>query len=85
MWEAARHRPGYGLTKNAGTALIQVIAEELSPEQMQIVSFNPGPVFTQAARNDGYTKDMFDPWNDGEFPAFHDVYSIGTCYRGTSY
>ncbi|KAH6660565.1 short chain dehydrogenase [Truncatella angustata] len=62
--------PGYGLTKNAGTLLMQVIAREISPEAMQIVSFHPGAVFTQNAKTAGWKEadlDWHDPNLAGQF------------------
>jgi NAD(P)-dependent dehydrogenase (short-subunit alcohol dehydrogenase family) len=46
-------RPTYGLTKNAGTLLLQQIAKDTKPEDMQIVSFHPGGVLTESARKGG--------------------------------
>ena len=65
MWyDQAEDRPGYGLTKNSGTLLVQQIAKDVKSEEMQIVSFHPGGVFTEAAKNAGYTADMFpDLWD----------------------
>ncbi len=40
--------------------------QDVPPEEMQIVNFNPGPVLTQAARDAGYTPDTLDSWNDGQ-------------------
>ena len=62
---AAPERPVYGLTKSAGTLAMQQIAKDVLPETMQIVSFHPGSILTDAARRAGYEK--FDiPWDDGE-------------------
>ncbi|KAK7953031.1 short-chain dehydrogenase [Apiospora saccharicola] len=47
--------PAYGLTKNAGTLAMQLIAKDTPREAMQIVSFNPGPVWTPAAESAGPT------------------------------
>ncbi len=38
--------PAYSLTKNAGTLAVQLIAKDVQPEDMQIVSFHPGLVRT---------------------------------------
>ncbi|KAI1372380.1 NAD(P)-binding protein [Hypoxylon crocopeplum] len=42
--------PGYGLTKSAGTLLIQQIAKDTSPKDMQVISFHPGSILTEAVR-----------------------------------
>ncbi len=38
--------PAYSLTKNAGTLAVQLIAKDVQPEDMQIVSFHPGLIKT---------------------------------------
>ena len=56
-------KPNYSLTKNSSTLAIQQIAKDIPAEDVQIVSFHPGALFTDAARplgKDGY------PWDDGE-------------------
>ncbi|TLS21335.1 uncharacterized protein PpBr36_10189 [Pyricularia pennisetigena] len=61
--------PTYGLTKNAGTALLQQVAKDSRPDDMQIISFHPGGVLTESARNEGCAEGSFDfddedlPWN----------------------
>ena len=62
---AAPERPVYGLTKSAGTLAMQQIAKDVLPEAMQIVSFHPGSILTDAARRAGYA-DFDIPWDDGE-------------------
>lgn len=61
--------PGYGLTKNAGTLLMQLIAKDTPPEDMQIVSFHPGAVYTHNAKISGWKEDDLD-WTDGKFSFF---------------
>ncbi|KJZ77318.1 hypothetical protein HIM_03042 [Hirsutella minnesotensis 3608] len=55
--------PNYSATKNAGAMLLQMIAKDVRPEEMQVVSFHPGAVFTQAAEKAGLKKDHYD-WDD---------------------
>lgn len=62
-------RPTYGLTKNAGTALLQQIAKDTSPDVMQAVSFHPGGVLTETARKAGYKEGDVD-FDDGEFAKY---------------
>ncbi|KAI1870064.1 hypothetical protein JX265_006234 [Neoarthrinium moseri] len=76
-WEAAAQRPGYGLTKNAGTLAMQLIAAETRPERMQVVSFNPGPVFTENAKVAGYTEEDF-AWNDPNLPGQFAVWAASS-------
>ncbi|KAI0125759.1 hypothetical protein BJ170DRAFT_632400 [Xylariales sp. AK1849] len=66
-WGLNAPYPGYGLTKNAGTLVMQLIARDMPPEKMQIVSFNPGPVYTQNVKTAGWSEDAF-PWNDPNLP-----------------
>ncbi|KAF4443207.1 hypothetical protein F53441_11516 [Fusarium austroafricanum] len=51
MWSTmGPDRPSYGMTKNTSTLLLQQIAKDTKPDDMQIVSFHPGGVFTESAR-----------------------------------
>ncbi|KAF3065801.1 short-chain dehydrogenase [Daldinia childiae] len=53
--------PGYGLTKSAGTLLIQQIAKDTSPKDMQVLSFHPGSILTETVRRVmGNISDSFD-------------------------
>lgn len=58
----------YGLTKNGGTLAMQLVAQDTKPEVMQIVTFNPGPVFTPAAESAGYKPGDFD-FSDRKMPS----------------
>ena len=64
-WEVASEMPGYQLTKNAMTAALQIIARDTPAEKMQVVSFHPSFVFTEAARKTGYKEDTL-PWTSGK-------------------
>jgi hypothetical protein len=44
---------------------MQLIAQDVPAEKLQIVNMNPGGVYTQNARDAGYGEDSY-PWNDGE-------------------
>lgn len=65
--------PAYGLTKNAGTLLMQQIAKDVSPDDMQIVSFHPGGVLTDLARENGVTEELYD-WDDENLPGHFAVW-----------
>ena len=55
MWSTvAPERPSYGLTKNCGTLLLQQIAKDVAPDDMQVVSYHPGGIYTEMARKAGY-------------------------------
>ncbi|KAK5989001.1 hypothetical protein PT974_10499 [Cladobotryum mycophilum] len=49
--------PKYATSKNAGTLLIQQISKDVTPDDMQVISFHPGIVFTSAAKTAGITID----------------------------
>lgn len=57
-------KPNYSLTKNASTLAIQQIAKDISPEEMQIVSFHPGAIWTDASRSLGIKKEDYK-WDNG--------------------
>ncbi|KAL1859003.1 hypothetical protein VTK73DRAFT_7707 [Phialemonium thermophilum] len=61
-WHAAEAQATYGISKNAGALVLQRIAQDVGAEDMQIVTFNPGPNLTRAAREKGYTENAFF-WN----------------------
>lgn len=67
MWSTmAPDRPTYGLTKNAGTLLLQQIAKDTSPDEMQVVSYHPGGIFTEAAYASGLSENGTIKWENGE-------------------
>ncbi|PTB69721.1 NAD(P)-binding protein [Trichoderma citrinoviride] len=69
MWSTmAPERPSYGVTKNAGTALVQQIAKDTDVNDMQIVSFHPGGVLTDMARAAGASEDIGIPFDDENLP-----------------
>jgi NAD(P)-dependent dehydrogenase (short-subunit alcohol dehydrogenase family) len=41
-------RPAYTLTKMAGTLLFQLVALNVPPEKMQVISFHPGLIYNDA-------------------------------------
>jgi len=66
MWTTmGPERPTYGLTKLAGTALVQQIAKDLAPTDMQVVSFHPGGVLTESSRKLGAHENMGIVFDDG--------------------
>lgn len=45
--------------------LVQQIAKDVAPEELQMVSYHPGGVFTELAEQAGFKKD--DPrWDNGK-------------------
>ncbi|KAI1108876.1 NAD(P)-binding protein [Nemania sp. NC0429] len=64
----------YGLTKHAGQLTLQLIAQDTPPETMQIVSFHPGAIFTEAAQATGWTEDSA-PWDNVNLPGHFAVWA----------
>lgn len=67
MWNTmAPERPSYAMTKNASTLLIQQIAKDTIPDDMQIISFHPGAIATEeVTRRMGSDASMNVPFDDG--------------------
>lgn len=57
----------YSLTKNAGTLYMQQVARAISVKEMQVVSFHPGSILSEAVRNGGYDENSGIPWDDGVY------------------
>lgn len=58
-------QPSYCATKNAGFLALQQVAKDISVDQLQVVSFHPGTVFTPAVASFGLTEDSIE-YVDGE-------------------
>ncbi|KAL5343328.1 hypothetical protein BJX70DRAFT_353810 [Aspergillus crustosus] len=57
----------YGASKNAAALLLQLITRDVSSVKLQIISFHPGAVLTQTAREHGYDENTL-PWDDENLP-----------------
>lgn len=57
-------RPAYGLTKNAGTMLLQQIVKDVAADELQIVSFHPGVIYNDEYPKAGIQKTDL-PYDDG--------------------
>jgi hypothetical protein len=68
--------PEYGLTKSAGTLALQYIAQEVDPAKLQVVSYHPGCIYTEAWQRLGVPRD-FVPFDDGESCSFPSRECIG--------
>lgn len=68
MWELpdSQNLMTYGVTKNSGTLLYQVIADETLAEKMQIISVHPGTIFTEVWQNYGVDK-TYLPFDEGKY------------------
>lgn len=68
MWASmGPERPTYGLTKNAATLLMQQIAKDTDPKNMQVVSFHPGGVLSESSRKLGVSEDSGLLLDHGEY------------------
>ncbi|KAI1430306.1 putative short-chain dehydrogenase [Xylaria sp. FL1777] len=65
---------GYGLTKHASHLTMQLIAQETPPEKMQVISYHPGAVFTEAAAAAGWTEETLD-WDNVDLPGHYAVWA----------
>ncbi|CAH0022209.1 unnamed protein product [Clonostachys rhizophaga] len=61
------NQPSYGASKSAGTMLLQRIAKDVSPEDLQIISYHPGGVYTELAEAAGISRDEHQ-WDDEDLP-----------------
>ncbi|KAK9343593.1 hypothetical protein V1522DRAFT_218672 [Lipomyces starkeyi] len=53
-------RPAYTLSKMAGTLLFQLIAQNVPPEKMQVLSFHPGLIYNDLWKSMGLPPEHFD-------------------------
>ncbi|KAI1211051.1 NAD(P)-binding protein [Annulohypoxylon truncatum] len=65
-WEINPART-YSVTKSAGAAALQAVAADVPPEQMQIVNYHPGAIFTPGAQDAGYVDESL-PWDEPDLP-----------------
>ncbi|KAK4043875.1 hypothetical protein C8A01DRAFT_43249 [Parachaetomium inaequale] len=72
--------PAYGMTKNSGTLLMQLIAKDTDPEDLQVVSFHPGSVLTEAVRSAGFDETSFY-WDDVNLAGQFAVYCASEAAR----
>jgi NAD(P)-dependent dehydrogenase (short-subunit alcohol dehydrogenase family) len=64
QFAAGAARPSYTLTKNSGTLLMQLIARDVDPAKMQVISFHPGNIFTAPFAEAGFKEEDF-PFEKG--------------------
>ncbi|KAK1988896.1 short chain dehydrogenase [Colletotrichum cereale] len=66
--------PAYSASKNAGTLLIQLIAKDTSPEDMQVINFHPGLVRTTIFLDAGVPEDFY-PFDDAALAGNYAVWA----------
>ncbi|CEL11022.1 hypothetical protein ASPCAL14129 [Aspergillus calidoustus] len=65
--DAASTNLNYGASKNAAALLLQLLTRNVSVDEIQILSYHPGAVLTQTAREHGYDENTL-PWTDVNVP-----------------
>ncbi len=58
-------RPEYGLTKGTGTWAMQFVAQEVSADEIQILSYHPGVVYSEVWQKMGAPPDSL-PFDDAK-------------------
>ncbi|KAJ2992201.1 hypothetical protein NUW58_g2245 [Xylaria curta] len=66
--------PGYALTKHSFQLGLQLIAQDTPPEEIQIISYHPGAIFTENAKDKGYAEDTI-PWDHVDLPGHFAVWA----------
>ncbi|KAI1352013.1 short-chain dehydrogenase [Xylaria sp. FL0043] len=73
-FNVGREYPGYALTKHSLQLGLQLMSQDTPPEEIQIISFHPGAIFNENARDKGYTEDSL-PWDDVDLPGHFAVWA----------
>ncbi|CAK7207869.1 hypothetical protein SEUCBS139899_010684 [Sporothrix eucalyptigena] len=67
-------RPDYILSKHTSTYAFSLLADGVKPDAMQVISFHPGMIYTDAWPPLGFTKDML-PFDEIELPGDFTVWA----------
>ncbi|ERS98796.1 hypothetical protein HMPREF1624_03986 [Sporothrix schenckii ATCC 58251] len=67
-------RPDYILSKSTATYAFSLLADGVSPDTLQVLSFHPGMLYSDAWPPLGFTKDML-PFDEMELPAHFAVWA----------
>lgn len=62
-------RPAYSLSKASGTLAIQLLANTIAPDTMQIVNFHPGVLYNEGWEKMGIAEDCGIPFDNIDLPA----------------
>jgi len=73
----------YSITKGSFTHLIQHLADEVSVDRCQILSFHPGRIFSEGAVAAGYSHDTM-PWDSGELHLYDITMASTNWVRGSA-
>ncbi|KAM0160779.1 hypothetical protein ACHAPG_002843 [Botrytis cinerea] len=69
--------PTYSLSKTAGHHLLQRIAGEVDQKELQIVSFHPGQILSEASRTAGLDENSYS-WDDDDLPGHFAVWAASS-------
>jgi len=58
-------QPEYGLPKAAGTMTMQFVAQDVNPDEIQVVSYHPGIAYSETWQMSGVPQDAL-PFDDSE-------------------
>ncbi|KAK3385918.1 hypothetical protein B0H63DRAFT_510591 [Podospora didyma] len=67
-------RPEYALAKGAAALALQFVAQDVDPEQLQVISFHPGTIFTPGVERLGIPANAF-PFDDESLPGSFAVWA----------
>ncbi|KAM0265321.1 hypothetical protein ACHAQJ_000161 [Trichoderma viride] len=73
-FEAVKMFPNYCASKNAGTLVVQQVAQGVAPDDMQVLSFHPGAIYTDAVKSSGIPKEFYE-WDNVNLPAHYAVWA----------
>jgi hypothetical protein len=55
--------------------MVQLVAQGVSSDDMQVLSFHPGAIYTDAVKNSGVPKELVE-WDDGMIASFTSFSSL---------
>jgi nucleoside-diphosphate-sugar epimerase len=58
-------RAAYTLSKAAGALFVQLLSDQILPDELQVITFHPGTVFGAGWEEMGATKDLL-PFDEGK-------------------
>jgi hypothetical protein len=82
-------RAAYALSKANGTLFVQLLADQIPIDELQVITFHPGILFGDGWKASGITKDML-PFDECETATIHPKYKadcsinsgLAWCIRG---
>ena len=73
--------PAYSLTKASGTLAVQILANTITLDTMQIISFHPGVLHGEYWEKSGVTEDML-PFDNHNLPG---GFAVWACSKEASF